>query len=102
MTTKDPLDDLIARAFHQDFEATSPPAVAGKVMARIRARQRIRGALLAVASVAGLTVMTSNLAPAVQRLLTGLPDIDLSNPALVAVLLALGVVSMLVLAEESL
>jgi hypothetical protein len=101
MTAQDPLEDLLESAFRRDFEASRPPAVTGRVMARIRARQRWRGVLLAVAGAAGVTAAAANLTPALEVLAISLPVPDAASPA-VLLLALLGAASMLVLAEESL
>jgi hypothetical protein len=102
MKSNDPVDALLGEAFRRDFERTVAPSVAARVVRRVRARQRVRGALLGAAAAAGALLIAADLLPLLNGLVAGMPELDLTSPALLMLLAALGAGSMLVLAEESL
>lgn len=106
MSMTDPTDELLDSAFRRDYaaagEALRDADVTGRVLQRIRARQKLRAGLLTVAAGVGLAVTAASLAPALQGLTVGLPDVYLSSPVLLSWLMLLGAGSMLVLGEEAL
>lgn len=60
----DPLDDLLNRAFADDRRESAGIDVAPRVMARIRARRRLRACILGGAVLTGLAIMLAFLEPA--------------------------------------
>lgn len=53
----DPLDNLLTRAFAEEREASPHVDIAARVMARIRARRRLRTCVLGGAALIGLAIM---------------------------------------------
>ena len=69
---KDPLDDLLERAFAADAARTPAVNVADRVVKRLRTRQRLRLMVLTVAAVTGTGLLVVSVPPIVAPLLTAL------------------------------
>jgi hypothetical protein len=108
MSESDPIDNLLRGAFAADRDRTPTVAVAEQVMARIRARQRIREITLVSTTLAGLATLLLFLQPGLdyltgyltETLLDHLPTDFQANILALTLIAAVGAAWLMVLDEE--